>query len=383
MATRASMIYGLTKQHQKLRKEFRDFVKKEISPYAAEFDKREYLPKKIIKLLGDRGYLGIAIPAECGGMGVDAISMGLLFEEIGKACTSVRGLLTVHSMVSIALLKYGNEEQKKEWLPKMATGKIIGAFGLTEPNAGSDAQGLETEGCKSKEGYVIQGLKKWITMGQIADVFLIFAKINNKPTAFLVDRKLPGLQIRPVKGMIGARASMLGEIILNQCVVAEERIIGQIGTGLTHVAATSLDLGRYSIAWGSIGAIEECFTCSVNYAKKRKQFGHMIGSNQLIQKMLAEMLVEMNASKQLCFEAAFFRNAGEPESVFKTCIAKYYASKALVKIAADAMQIHGAKGCSSEYPIERYYRDSKINEIIEGTSQIQELLIASYAILQE
>lgn len=377
------MIYGLTKQHQELRKEFEDFIKKEIAPYAAEFDKKEYLPRKIIKLLGDRGYLGIAIPTEYGGMGGDAISIGLLFEEIGKACTSVRSLLTVHSMVSIALQKYGNEEQKRQWLPQMATGKIIGAFGLTEPKAGSDTQGLETEGIQSKEGYVIQGMKKWITMGQVADIFLIFAKINNKPTAFLVNRKLPGLEIRSVRGMIGARASMLGEIMLDKCVVAEDCIVGQVGTGLTHVAAMSLDLGRYSIAWGCVGAMEACFKCSVKYAKKRNQFGHMIGSNQLIQKMLAEMLVEMNASKQLCLEAAFFRNAGDPESVLKTCIAKYYTSKALVKITADAMQIHGANGCSSEYPIERYYRDSKINEIIEGTSQIQELLIASYAILQE
>lgn len=307
------------------------------------------------------------------------VTIGILNEEVGRGCSAARSLLTVHGMVELAILRWGSEEQRKEWLPCLAKGEKLGAFALTEPEVGSDAKSIETTAVLEDEFYVINGKKKWITLGQIADVFLVFAKIDNKPTAFIVDRNTPGLTIKALKGLMGARASMVSELTFNNCRVPAKNIVGIKGTGLTHVAMTCLDYGRYTIACGCVGIAQSCMEESVRYSKKRKQFGEPLRKNQLIQKMISEMVVNIKAARMLCYNAGCLKDNLEHDSIMETWNAKYFASTILQKVVSDAVQIHGAIGCLAGNVVERCYRDSKINEIIEGTSQMHEVLIANNA----
>ncbi|KEI98776.1 acyl-CoA dehydrogenase [Clostridium botulinum A2B3 87] len=368
-------------ESNKLSGKFDKFVEKEIYPYAEQNDRTEILSPEVIKAFAQNGYLGSMIPKEYNGMGLNYYGIGLLNESVGKVCSSSRGLLTVHGMVALAILKWGNDEQKQKWLPKLASGEVIGAFGLTEPSAGSDSNSIETEAVKQGDIYVLSGTKKWTTMGQIADLFLIFAKVEGKATAFLVEKDTPGFSVAPINGLIGARASMIAELHLDQCVVSEENIIGTIGFGLSHVALSSLDYGRYTIAWGCIGAAETCLNLSIKYAKKRKQFGSALRKNQMIQKMVAKMTVEIEAAKLLCTKAGILKDEGDPDYIIQIWMAKYYGSKTLTKVAGDSVQIHGANGCINKNPVERIYRDAKINEIVEGSSEIHEILISNNAFL--
>ncbi len=373
------MKIELTKEQLDNQEEFHSFATKEIAPYAAKNDLEERTPPELIKKLADSGYLGSMIPKEYGGLDMDMITIGLLNEEVGKACSSVRGLLTVHGMVALAILRWGTKEQREYWLPKMASGKIIGAFGLTEPNVGSDAKSVETTAVYEDGKYILNGHKKWTTMGQIADIFLVFAKCDDKPTAFLVERTSPGFSTKPITDLIGCRASMIAELLLENCSIPEANIVGRIGTGLSHVALNSLDYGRYTVAWGCVGLGQACLEESLEYSRKRKQFGTSLRQNQLIQKMITEMVVDIKAARLLCFNAGYLKDIGDPDTIMETWNAKYFASKMVNKVAYDAVQIHGANGCSRQYPVERYYRDAKINEIIEGTSQMHEVLIATNA----
>ena len=291
-------------------------------------------------------------------------------------CSSTRSMLTVHGMVSLAILRWGTISQKETWLPKLATGQLIGAFALTEPNVGSDAKRIETTAVEELDCFVLSGKKKWITLAQIADFFLVFAQVDGMPSAFLVERDLPGLSVKPMSGLLGARASMIAEITFEDVRVPKENIIGKVGTGLSHIALTCLDYGRYTIALGCVGLGQACLEDSVKYSRERIQFGAPLHENQLIQKMITEMTVNLKAARLLCYNAGHLKEIGDPDSIMETWSAKYFASRAVMKIASDAVQIHGANGCSNQYPVERYYRDAKINEIIEGTTQMHELLIA-------
>ncbi|CAM4252890.1 MULTISPECIES: acyl-CoA dehydrogenase family protein [Bacillus cereus group] len=359
---------------------FRSFVDEHIVPNAAMIDKEQYIPKDIIHSLAQEGYLGSMLPSQYGGMELDMLSIGILNEEVGRGCSSVRSLLTVHGMVALAIHRWGTQEQREYWLPKLATGSVVGAFGLTEPHVGSDAKSIQTTAVRDGDDYVLNGVKRWITMGQVADLFLIFARCEEGPAAFLVERTQLGLEVDPIYSMLGAKGSMLGEIKLTQCRIPKENLIGQIGTGLSHVALSCLDYGRYTIAWGCVGLAQACLEQSLNYAKKRQQFGSSIGNNQLIQKIITEMIVQVKAARLLCVNAGRLKDEGDPESIMETWNAKYYASLMATRVANDAVQIHGANGCFGEYPVERYYRDAKINEIIEGTSQMHEVMIATYAL---
>jgi glutaryl-CoA dehydrogenase (non-decarboxylating) len=373
------MKIELTPEQKKYQAEFKAFADREIAPLAGENDREERIPPELIKKLTDQGYLGSMLSKDYSGNSMDMVTLGLLNEEIGRGCSSVRSLLTVHGMLGLALQRWGTEEQKKAWLPKMVTGEVIGAFGLTEPNVGSDAKSVETTATPSDGGYIINGRKKWITMGQIADLFLIFAQCEGKPTAFLVEKTSPGFSTKPIKGLLGARASMVAELHFDDCRVPKENLVGMVGTGLSHVALSALDYGRYTIAWGCVGLGQACLEESIYYARKRKQFGGPLRENQLIQKMITEMVVNVKAARLLCFQAGYLKEIGDPDSIMETWVAKYFASTMVVKVASDAVQIHGANGCCQEYPVERYYRDAKINEIIEGTSQMHEVLIATNA----
>ncbi len=373
------MNMELTTEQVRFQSEVKEFVEMEVAPYAAEDDRLERLNEKTVKKLALKGYLGSMLPIEFEGMGLDAVSIGILNEEIGRGCSSVRSLLTVHGMVALAISRWGTKDQKDYWLPKMAKGDKIGAFGLTEPNVGSDAKSIETTAVESGENFVLNGTKKWITMGQIADVFLIFAQLYEKPTAFIVEKNTPGFYIKPINGLIGARASMIAELRLENCSIPKGNLVGNAGTGISHVALNSLDYGRYTIAWGCVGLAQACLDASLRYARKRKQFGVPLRQHQLIQKMIAGMVVNIKAARLLCLNAGNLKDVIDPDSIMETWNAKYYASKMVNNVAADAVQIHGAVGCNNEYPIERFYRDAKINEIIEGTSQMHEVLIATNA----
>ncbi|AFZ17610.1 acyl-CoA dehydrogenase family protein [Allocoleopsis franciscana] len=372
------MRIELTPQQNQARSEFKAFVDEAIIPYANRCDRKEHTPPELIEKLAQQGYLGAALPKDKGGSGMDAITYGLLNEEIGRGCSSLRSLLTVHNMVSQALLKWGNKFQKENWLPKLASGEVIAAFALSEPNVGSDAKSIETTATRSGDFYVLNGQKKWITYGQIADVFLVFAQCEGKPSAFLVEKNSPGLTIKPIFGMLGVRASMLAELHLHDCKIPLENLVCRQGFGFSHVASSALDYGRYSVAWGCVGIAQACLEACIQYTSQRQQFGVYLKEHQLIRQMIAEMLVNVKAARLLCYQAGYLKDIGAPKSIMETSIAKYFASTTATKAANDAVQIHGGNGCSSEYSVQRYLRDAKIMEIIEGSNQIQQITIAEY-----
>lgn len=370
------MDIGLSKEQIKMQDEVKAFVDSEVAPFADQNDREEKIESAVIKKIADRGYLASMIPKEYGGMEMDMMTIGILNEEFGRVCSSTKALLTVHGMVAIGILRWGTQEQKNYYLPKLARGEIIGAFGLSEPEVGSDAKSIQTTAIQDNKSYILNGKKRWITMGQIADLFLVFAQCNEKPTAFIIERNTPGFSTVPITGLMGARASMLAELNMEDCKIPQENMLGEIGWGLSHVCQSSLDYGRYTIAWGCVGLCQACLDASLQYARKRKQFGTHIRSNQLIQKMISEMVVNIKAARLLCYNAAYLKETGNPDSIMETWNAKYFASILANKVASDAIQIHGANGCHSNYPIERYYRDARINEIIEGTTQMHEVMIA-------
>jgi len=372
------MKIELTPQQQNDRTTFRAFVDEEIVPHADQWDREERTPPAIIKKLAQQGYLGTLLPKNSGGSGMDLITYGLLSEEMGRGCSSLRSLLTVHSMVAQALLKWGSQSQKTDWLPRLASGEAIAAFALSEPNVGSDAKSVETKATLSGDAYLLNGKKKWITYGQIADVFLVFAQYDGNPSAFWVEKDSPGLSIAPISGMLGVRASMLAELHFNNCRISQENLVGRHGFGFSHVAAAALDCGRYSVAWGCVGIAQACLEACTQYTSQRQQFGVYLREHPLIRQLITNAIATIKAARLLCYQAGYLKDIGDPKSIMETSIAKYFASTTATQVASDAVQIHGGNGCSSEYPVQRYFRDAKIMEIIEGSTQIQQLNIAEY-----
>lgn len=372
------MNIELTPQQQEAQSQFRAFVQEEVIPSADRNDREECTPAELIKKVAQQGYLGAIIPGEYGGMGMDMVTFGLLNEEVGRGCSSVRSLLTVHNMVASAILRWGKPQQKDYYLPRLASGEIIAAFGLSEPNIGSDAKSIETEALPSGEGYLLQGHKKWITYGQIADLFLIFAQCKGNVSAFLVERQTPGFSTEPITGILGTRASMLAEVFMQECHVAKSQLLGGMGFGLASVATSALDIGRYTVAWGCVGIAQACLDACLHYTSQRQQFGVYLKEHQLIQQMITEMITNTKAARLLCLQAGDLKEKGDPRTIMETWVAKYFASTTATKAANDAVQIHGANGCSAAYPVQRYLRDSKVMELIEGSTQIQQINIARY-----
>lgn len=357
------------------RGEFAAYVDRHVAPHAGAWDRAAATPRAEIERLAATGWLGAVVPREHGGAGMDWVTFGLLNEELGRGCSSLRSLLTVHSMAAHAVLRWGSRAQKERWLRPLARGEAIGAFALSEPEAGSDAASVRTTAIADGDGFVLDGRKKWTTYGQIADVFLVFAKAEGKPVAFLLERGTPGLEVQPLGGITGTRASMLAELRLDGCRVPKEARVAGTGFGL-GVAVATLEVGRYSVACGTAGLIRACLDASLGYAARRVQFGAPIGEHQLVQRMLAEMAAGWSAAHWLCMRAGWLRDAGDPRAAHETFVAKYFASTAATRAALDAVQIHGANGCSEDYPVERYLRDSRVMEIIEGSTQIQQIAIA-------
>jgi len=369
----------LTIEHIEKQKQFMAFVYKEIIPYADKYDKEEFIPAELLKKLGKEGYWGAIIPVEYGGSDMDMITYGLLSEEISRGSASVLSLITVHGMLTKVILKWGTSSQKEKWLPQLASGKKTGAFALSEPDIGSDAKNINTRAVFSEGSYILTGKKKWISFGQAADLFLIVAQCDGGPAAFLLEKDTPGFSIKPIKDMLGFRSAMLAELNMEQCKIPEENLVGTVGFGFSHVAGAGLDNGRYTIAWGSVGIARACLEACIKYTNERKQFGVYLKEHQLIQQKIADMVTNIKAARLLCYNAGILKNADSPESIMETCTAKYFSSKIALKAAADAVQIHGANGCSAEYPVQRYFRDAKIMEIIEGSNQMQQILIARHA----
>lgn len=359
--------------------EFRNFVSEFIHPCTVQFDKNEHVGKEFLYKLGQTGYLGAIIPSQYEGMGLDMLSYGILLEEIAKESSAISSIFTVHGMFITALLKWGTEEQKSKYLPKLAKGELIGCFALTEPNRGSDAGNPETTAVASENEYVINGKKKWISMGQLADVFLVTATVEGKVTAFIIERGTDGFDTIAISGMLGFRGAMLAELNFENCKISNKNIVGRIGFGFSHVAGVSLDFGRYCVAWGALGLATGCLDACLEYTRSRKQFGLLLSKHQLIKAMIADMETDIEVGRLICVKAGYEKLTGNPESIITTTKAKYFLSKIIKDISSNAVQIHGANGCCDSYPVERYYRDAKIIEIIEGSNQMQQLMISSYA----
>ncbi|HBL29692.1 MAG TPA: acyl-CoA dehydrogenase [Acidobacteria bacterium] len=372
------MKLELTPEQREARAAFRAFSQSEVAPYAEQWDREEALSPEIVRKLAARGWLGSIVPVEHGGPGMDMITYGLLTEELGRGCSSTRSLLTVHDMVAQGLVRWGSRGQREHWLPKLVAGEVLGAFALSEPTAGSDAKGVQTTAEKDGDGYVINGRKKWITFAQIADLFLVFLQCEGKPTAFLIERTTPGLRIEPIKRLLGTRASMLGEMFFENCKVPVENMVGRPGFGVSHVVAAALEQGRYSVACGSVGIAQACLDACLAYAKEREQFGKPIFDHQLVRALLSEMIVQVRAARLMCLRAGWLRQSNDPGAFMETMAAKYLASTVAAKAAADAVQIHGANGCIDGFAVSRYFRDAKVMEIIEGSSQIQQMTIARF-----
>ncbi len=376
------MDLDLTDEQRAVREMARKFADEYIIPVARDNDINERFPGDIIERMGDLGLLGGPIPVEYGGAGLDYISHALVTEEVGKACSSVRTTISVQiSLVELSLASWGTEEQKRRYLPAMCGGKLIACFGLTEPNAGSDPSGMETSAVADGDHWVLNGHKIWISNGGVAGLAIVFAqtdksKGNRGIGAFLVDRGTPGFSTRDMHGKLGLRASNTGELILEDCRIPKGQLLGKVGEGF-KVAMSALDNGRYSVAAGCVGICQGCADASVRYAKERKQFGRAIGSFQLVQDLIARMIVDTEAARLLVFRAGHLKNQGR-RCTREISMAKYFASEAAVRCALDAIQVHGSYGYSNDYPVERYLRDAKVATIYEGTSQIQKLLIASH-----
>jgi hypothetical protein len=370
-------MFNLNSEQTAYRKRCLEFVLGKIIPDRAAYERSAKIPAELISEIAAEKFLCSFLSNEYGGDSREMISYGILNEEFGVGSSSVRSLLTVHDMAAYSILKFGTAEQKKHWLPAMVRGEKIAAFCLSESESGSDAKSIKSKAELKNNQYVLNGKKKWITFGQIADLFLVFAKVEENPTVFIVDRNLPGIKVTPITGFIGVNASMLAEIEFNNVILPEASVLGKPGSAFAFIMPAGLALGRYSVACGCAGIIRGCLEASINYIQRREQFGKLLKEFQLIKKMITEMSVNYKAARLLCFNAGSLLENNDAKSITEVLAAKYFASKAAVKAASDAVQIHGALGCSADSPVQQYFRDAKIMEIIEGSSQIQEILIAN------
>jgi glutaryl-CoA dehydrogenase (non-decarboxylating) len=367
----------LSENHRQYQGEARAFADEHLLPGAARFDEEQRLPPGLIRALGECGYLGALVPGTWGGADRDMLSFAILNEELGRGCSSTRGLVTVHSMVTYALTRWGSEGQKAAWLPRLASGARIGAFALSEPGAGSDATSVELRLTRTSTGLAAKGVKQWISFGQIADVFLVFGTCDGQSVAFLANRAQAGIRVEPILGLLGARASMLASVEFDDYRVKESDVIGRLGFGFAAVALSSLNIGRLSVAAGAVGMAQRCAELSQAYANQRIQFGKKLNQHELIQRMLANITTNLSASRLLCYEAARCLDAGGREAIQDLMKAKYFCTRAASAAARDAVQIHGAVGCTEKAGVARLYRDAKVMELIEGSNEILQSLLGS------
>lgn len=381
------MNFGFTKEQEMVMKTAREFAQREVAPYIAENDEKQYFDKSILKKMADLGFLGICIPEKYGGSGMDYISLGLLSEELEVVDTSIRVIISVHvGLNSMTLLTWGNEEQKKEFLMPQAKGERIATFGLTEPNAGSDVVGIQTTAVRDGDEYVLNGEKMWISLADVADQFLIFAwtdlekkkkRDHSGISCFIVTREM-GVTTGTIHGKLGVRAGNTGWISMNDVRVPARNMLGEEGEGF-KIAMSALENGRYTVAAGATGLVRACLEASVKYSKERETFGKPIAHHQLVKEMIAEMVRDYDAARLLYLKVGWMKNEGL-RNTREVALAKWFACDASEKAAGNAVQIHGAYGYSNEYPVERFYRNCKGAVIYEGTREIQKLIQADYAL---
>jgi butyryl-CoA dehydrogenase len=373
------MDFSLNNDQKMIRDAVRKFVQDQIMPHTRIWEKQAAFPRELLYKMGDLGYLGVPIPEEYGGAGLDYISEAIVFEEVGYADSSVRTTLSVQmSLVELTILKWGTEEQKQTYLPKLCSGEMIGCFGLTEPNAGSDAGNIATTAKRAGTDWVLSGQKVWISNGTWADVAIIFAQAepgtkHRGMVAFLVDTKTPGFTSRKMTGKLGLHASDTGELFLDNVRVPDSARLSEVGAGF-KVAMSALDNGRYGVASGCVGTAQRALDVSIHYAKERVAFDRPIAGFQLVQDMLAQMKVDVEAARLLVYQAGWVKNQGQ-SSTIPVSIAKYFATEAAKRNADMAIQIHGGYGYSDEFEPERLWRDCRVASLYEGTSQIQKLII--------
>jgi butyryl-CoA dehydrogenase len=366
--------FTLSADQELIRRTAREFVDREIAPHARDWDRDEEMDRGIVAKLAEVGFLGAALPEDYGGMGLDTVSYCLVTEELGRADSSVRGIVSVQNgLVGKTIARWGTDEQKQEWLPRLASGDALGCYALTEPGAGSDPGSLATRAERDGDGWTLSGSKIFITMGTWAGLAIVFARTGEKLSAFLVPTKSDGFSAQPLKGKLGLRAQDTAEISLDGVRVAGDAVLGAEGDGM-KVALSALDNGRISLAAGCVGIGQGCLDACLAYAKERRQFGRSIASFQLVQELLAEIAVETEAARLLTWRAAAAADSGERHTL-ESSVAKYYASEAAVRAANAAVQIHGGYGYVDEYPVGKYLRDARVTTLYEGTSQIQKLII--------
>jgi butyryl-CoA dehydrogenase len=371
--------FELTDEQRLIRETARDFVDGEIVPRARENDRNEHFDTELVQKIAEMGFLGAIVPEEYGGRGVDYRTYGLIVEEVGRGDSSMRTVVSVvTSLVCSSIVSWGSEDQKKEWLPRLCSGEALGCFALTEPDTGSDASNLKTRAERVNGGWRITGQKQWISLGNYAKLALVFAQTDPEQkhrgiAAFLVPTGSEGFDSSEIHGKLGLRGSDTAELSLDGVEVPEEALLGEVGDGF-KIAMSALDSGRYSVAAGCVGICQGSVDAAVDYAKEREQFGRPIASFQLVQELLADMVVETEAARGLVWRAGWLKDTGRPNTT-ETSIAKLYATEAAVSCANKAIQVHGGSGYVDDYPVERYLRDARVTTLYEGTSQIQKLII--------
>jgi butyryl-CoA dehydrogenase len=373
-------------KHKLIRKTVRKFAEAELGPIAAEIDAEARFPWEVIEKMGALNFFGLQIPKEYGGAEVDSISYAIIIEELSRVSAGVGLCVTVHNSVgAYPIARFGSSAQKEKFLPRLASGEWIGAFCLTEANAGSDAGGVETNAVADGDGYVLNGTKIFVTNGGVCGSALIFAVTDTEAprqvaSVFLVEKGMPGFSVGEIENLCGMRANQVSSLFLEDCRVPKENLIGRIGDGL-KIGLTALDTGRIGIAAQALGIAQAAFDASVKYAKERQQFRKPISTFQTIQNYLADMATEIDAARLLLYRACAFKDAGKAFGA-EAAMAKLYCSALASRVTGLAVQIHGGYGYSKEYEVERYFRDAKVTEIYEGTSEVQRMVIARSVLTQ-
>jgi butyryl-CoA dehydrogenase len=377
------MDFELNDEQVLIRDTAREFAEREILPRVRDNDRAGRFDRELARKLGEVGFLGAPVAEEYGGRGLDYLSYGLIAAEIGRADSSARTVVSVvTSLVAGSIERWGDEEQKQRWLPRLCSGEGLGCFGLTEPDTGSDAANLRTRATKTDSGWSISGQKMWISLANFSELALIFAqtdpaKKHRGLACFLVPTESEGFTTQEIHGKLGLRSSDTAEISLDGVEVGEDALLGDVGDGF-KVAMSALDNGRYSVAAGCVGICDGCVDASVAYSKERKQFGVPLARFQLVQEMIADMILKRDASRMLVYRAGVLKDEGKPNTM-ETSVAKLYATESAVECANLAIQVHGGSGYVDDYPVERYLRDSRVTTLYEGTSQIQKLIIGRLA----
>ena len=375
------MNFQLSKEHQMARQLFRDFAVNEVEPVAQEIDEEERFPLETVEKLSKYGFMGIPFPKEYGGQGCDYLTYAMAVEELSKVCGTTGVIVSAHtSLCGGPLYEFGTEEQKKKYLTKVASGEWVGAFGLTEPGAGTDAAGQQTKAVLDGDNYVLNGSKIFITNGSYADCYIIFAMTDKSQgtrgiSAFIVEKGFPGFSIGKKELKMGIRGSATCELVFEDCIVPKENLLGKEGQGF-KIAMKTLDSGRIGIAAQALGIAQGAIDQTVKYVKERKQFGRAIAKFQNTQFQLADMQTKVDAARLLVYRAAAVKDAGQAYGV-EASMAKLFAAEVAMEVTTKAVQLHGGYGYTRDYPVERMMRDAKITEIYEGTSEVQKMVISA------